>query len=70
MIFFFKAPHKIQSSDGPLNLHLQIVPKFLQPLVCQQVPDAFVVSFKVNCILYMKKFFLTFFVYKYPVRNR
>ncbi len=40
--------HKIQSSDGPLSLSLQMVPKMLQPLVTHWVPNAFVVSFKLE----------------------
>lgn len=42
------SPHKIQSSNGPLQLSLQIVPKFLQPLVKSFVPRALVVSFKLE----------------------
>ncbi|VDH97017.1 phosphopantothenate-cysteine ligase, partial [Mytilus galloprovincialis] len=40
--------HKIQSSGGPLKLSLQLVPKMLEPLVKEWVPDAFVVSFKLE----------------------
>ncbi|OWF49362.1 phosphopantothenate--cysteine ligase-like [Mizuhopecten yessoensis] len=40
--------HKIQSGDGPLQLSLEMVPKMLQPLVKEWVPDAFVVSFKLE----------------------
>ncbi|GIL85353.1 hypothetical protein Vretimale_10645 [Volvox reticuliferus] len=40
--------HKIQSSDGPLVLHLQKVPKMLGVLVRDWVPQAFVVSFKLE----------------------
>nr|XP_022339819.1 phosphopantothenate--cysteine ligase-like [Crassostrea virginica] len=40
--------HKIQSSEGPLNLSLQLVPKMLEPLVKEWVPKAFVVSFKLE----------------------
>uniref|UniRef100_A0A914W7S2 DNA/pantothenate metabolism flavoprotein C-terminal domain-containing protein n=1 Tax=Plectus sambesii TaxID=2011161 RepID=A0A914W7S2_9BILA len=40
--------HKIQSQDGPLNLTLGLVPKMLQPLVHDIVPNAFVVSFKLE----------------------
>lgn len=39
--------HKIQSSDG-LNLNFRIVPKMLKPLVQKMVPEAFVVSFKLE----------------------
>ena len=41
------SEHKIQSSDGPLNLKLQMVPKMLGPLTCNWIPKAFIVSFKV-----------------------
>ncbi|XP_061182667.1 phosphopantothenate--cysteine ligase-like [Saccostrea echinata] len=40
--------HKIQSSDGPLQLSLQLVPKMLEPLVKEWVPEAYVVSFKLE----------------------
>ncbi|KAG0444561.1 hypothetical protein HPB47_013657 [Ixodes persulcatus] len=40
--------HKIHSETGPLQLHLQLVPKMLRPLVWLWVPEAFVVSFKVG----------------------
>ncbi|EFJ50517.1 hypothetical protein VOLCADRAFT_103968 [Volvox carteri f. nagariensis] len=40
--------HKIQSSDGPLVLHLQKVPKMLGALVSEWAPGAFVVSFKLE----------------------
>ncbi|XP_064618334.1 phosphopantothenate--cysteine ligase-like [Liolophura sinensis] len=40
--------HKIQSSDGALQLSLQLVPKMLKPLVKDWVPSAFVVSFKLE----------------------
>lgn len=40
--------HKIQSGDGPLQLSLEMVPKMLQPLVKEWVPNAFVVSFKLE----------------------
>ncbi|XP_048727504.1 phosphopantothenate--cysteine ligase-like isoform X2 [Ostrea edulis] len=40
--------HKIQSSDGPLQLSLQLVPKMLEPLVKEWVPQAYVVSFKLE----------------------
>lgn len=40
--------HKIQSSDGSINLQLQIVPKALKPLVQFWIPDAYVVSFKLE----------------------
>lgn len=39
--------HKIDS-DSPLKLTLQLVPKFLSPLVKYWVPDAYVVSFKLE----------------------
>ncbi|XP_052253616.1 phosphopantothenate--cysteine ligase-like isoform X2 [Dreissena polymorpha] len=40
--------HKIQSSDGPLKLSLELVPKMLEALVMNWVPEAFVVSFKLE----------------------
>lgn len=40
--------HKIQSSDGPLQLSLQLVPKMLRPLVREWCPQAFVISFKLE----------------------
>jgi len=40
--------HKIQSSQGPLNLSLQLVPKMLGPLVTVWAPNAFIVSFKLE----------------------
>ncbi|CAN7938666.1 unnamed protein product, partial [Ixodes hexagonus] len=40
--------HKIHSDSGPLQLHLKLVPKMLKPLVCFWVPEAFVVSFKLE----------------------
>lgn len=41
------AVHKIHS-DTPLQVHLQLVPKMLRPLVRKWVPEAFVVSFKLE----------------------
>ncbi|UXI17766.1 hypothetical protein NH340_JMT03709 [Sarcoptes scabiei] len=41
------AVHKIQS-DSPLRLHFEMVPKILRPLVKFWVPDAFVISFKLE----------------------
>ncbi|XP_034022144.1 phosphopantothenate--cysteine ligase [Thalassophryne amazonica] len=40
--------HKIQSSDGPLQLTMKMVPKILSPLVKEWAPQAFVVSFKLE----------------------
>ena len=40
--------HKIQSSGGAPKLQLQLVPKMLHPLVKFWVPNAFVVSFKLE----------------------
>ncbi|GLC43564.1 hypothetical protein PLESTB_001570700 [Pleodorina starrii] len=40
--------HKIQSSNGPLVLHLHKVPKMLGALVHSWAPEAFVVSFKLE----------------------
>lgn len=41
------STHKINSTE-PLKLTLQLVPKFLHPLVKYWVPDAYVVSFKLE----------------------
>uniref|UniRef100_A0A915AGX2 DNA/pantothenate metabolism flavoprotein C-terminal domain-containing protein n=1 Tax=Parascaris univalens TaxID=6257 RepID=A0A915AGX2_PARUN len=40
--------HKIHSSDGDLQLTLSIVPKFLKKLVNELLPDAFIISFKLE----------------------
>jgi len=40
--------HKIQSSDGSLQLTLDMTPKMLAPLVKDWVPEAFIVSFKLE----------------------
>ncbi|XP_041130287.1 phosphopantothenate--cysteine ligase-like isoform X1 [Polyodon spathula] len=40
--------HKIQSSDGPLQITMKMVPKMLSPLVKDWVPKAFVISFKLE----------------------
>ncbi|XP_029989984.1 phosphopantothenate--cysteine ligase [Sphaeramia orbicularis] len=40
--------HKIQSSNGPLQLRLNMVPKILSPLVKDWAPQAFVISFKLE----------------------
>lgn len=40
--------HKIQSSDGPLTITLDLVPKILKPLVGDVVPNAFTISFKLE----------------------
>lgn len=40
--------HKIQSSNGPLNLQLQLVPKMLAPLVRRWCSRPFVISFKLE----------------------
>ncbi|KAJ8318021.1 hypothetical protein KUTeg_003112 [Tegillarca granosa] len=40
--------HKIQSSSGPLQISLQLVPKMLSPLVKEWAPSVFVVSFKLE----------------------
>ena len=40
--------HKIQSTDGAPDIKLQLVPKLLKPLVKFWVPEAFVVSFKLE----------------------
>lgn len=40
--------HKIQSSDGPLQLSLELVPKMLEALVKNWIKQAFIVSFKLE----------------------
>ncbi|CAM9298771.1 unnamed protein product [Lampetra planeri] len=40
--------HKIQSSNGPLQLSMKMVPKILSPLVKDWAPQAFVISFKLE----------------------
>ncbi|CAH2006323.1 unnamed protein product [Acanthoscelides obtectus] len=40
--------HKIQSDGGPPIINLQLVPKLLAPLVNLWVPQAYVVSFKLE----------------------
>ncbi|EYC14250.1 hypothetical protein Y032_0041g430 [Ancylostoma ceylanicum] len=40
--------HKIQSSGGELNLRLSLAPKAIDTIVTKLVPDAFVVSFKLE----------------------
>lgn len=44
--------HKIHSSDGDLQLTLSIVPKFLEKLVNELLPEAFIISFKVSLLLF------------------
>lgn len=41
------STHKIHS-DSPLTISLKLVPKMLRPLVRQWVPDAYVISFKLE----------------------
>ena len=40
--------HKMQSSEGAPKLQLQLVPKMLHPLVKYWVPNAYVISFKLE----------------------
>ncbi|MBN3307687.1 PPCS ligase, partial [Amia calva] len=40
--------HKIQSSNGPLQISMKMVPKMLSPLVKDWAPRAFVISFKLE----------------------
>ena len=42
------AEHKIQSSEGAPKIELKLVPKILAPLVKDWVPEAFVISFKLE----------------------
>lgn len=47
-LYFLQEEHKIQSNQGPLRLHLELVPKVLRPLVRHWCPHAFVISFKLE----------------------
>ncbi|XP_045154963.1 phosphopantothenate--cysteine ligase isoform X2 [Echinops telfairi] len=40
--------HKIQSSAGPLQITMKMVPKMLSPLVKDWAPRAFIISFKLE----------------------
>ncbi|XP_023339772.1 phosphopantothenate--cysteine ligase [Eurytemora carolleeae] len=40
--------HKLQSSEGPPDIHLHIVPKMLRPLVGNWAPNCYVASFKLE----------------------
>uniref|UniRef100_A0A5F4W746 Phosphopantothenate--cysteine ligase n=2 Tax=Callithrix jacchus TaxID=9483 RepID=A0A5F4W746_CALJA len=40
--------HKIQSSGGPLQITMKMVPKMLSPLVKDWAPKAFMISFKLE----------------------
>lgn len=40
--------HKMQSQDGAPTIQLDLVPKILQPLVSSWVPNAYVISFKLE----------------------
>ncbi|XP_043356038.1 phosphopantothenate--cysteine ligase isoform X2 [Dermochelys coriacea] len=42
------SEHKIQSSEGPLQITMKMVPKMLSPLVKEWAPEAFVISFKLE----------------------
>eukprot|EP00095_Tigriopus_kingsejongensis_P000569 maker-scaffold372_size192401-snap-gene-0.42 protein:Tk00569 transcript:maker-scaffold372_size192401-snap-gene-0.42-mRNA-1 annotation:"phosphopantothenate--cysteine ligase" len=42
------AEHKLQSGDGVPDINLRLVPKMLKPLVRDWVPNAFVISFKLE----------------------
>lgn len=48
MIIFYQPTHKIQSASGPPIIQLHLVPKMLAPLVNLWVPEAYVVSFKLE----------------------
>lgn len=66
------AIHKIQSSE-PLRLHFELVPKVLRPLVKFWVPDAFVISFKLetdeNILLSKARKALTKYGHKLVIAN-
>ncbi|BFZ22356.1 hypothetical protein BsWGS_25395 [Bradybaena similaris] len=40
--------HKMQSSEGPRHLNLEMTPKMLRPLVKEWAPKAFIISFKLE----------------------
>uniref|UniRef100_G1N5A2 DNA/pantothenate metabolism flavoprotein C-terminal domain-containing protein n=2 Tax=Meleagris gallopavo TaxID=9103 RepID=G1N5A2_MELGA len=42
------SEHKIQSSEGALQITMKMVPKMLSPLVKEWAPEAFVISFKLE----------------------
>lgn len=44
----FQPIHKMQSEAGPPTIYLKLVPKMLEPLVNIWVPNAYVVSFKLE----------------------
>lgn len=48
MLSFFQPTHKMQSGQGAPVIQLQLVPKILSPLVNIWVPQAYVVSFKLE----------------------
>lgn len=47
-MFYLQPVHKIQSNAGPPDISLSLTPKMLKPLICQWVPNAFVISFKLE----------------------
>ena len=61
VFFSLKPEHKIQSADGPLQLHLVQAPKMMAPLVKEWIPQAFTVSFKVH--LSLKAFLIILFIF-------
>ncbi|XP_043465472.1 phosphopantothenate--cysteine ligase [Leptopilina heterotoma] len=66
------AVHKI-SSSGPPKIALQLVPKILKPLVSLWVPDAFVISFKLetdeNLLISKARDALNNYQHKFVVAN-
>ena len=42
------SEHKLQSGEGAPDLQLKLVPKMLKPLVKEWIPEAFVISFKLE----------------------
>lgn len=48
MKIMFQPTHKMQSGQGAPTISLQLVPKMLSPLVSLWVPNAYVVSFKLE----------------------
>lgn len=70
-ILWFQPEHKIQSEGGPLSITLQLVPKMLMPVTSIWVPNAFVISFKLETdenilVIKARKALHT---YKHKVRN-
>lgn len=48
LLYTFQPTHKMQSASGAPVIQLHLVPKMLAPLVNLWVPEAYVVSFKLE----------------------